>query len=128
MSVDVSIFLYVCVCVCVCVCVTSLMSTFRQVALMRTGALLSTEMRNDGGSPKSNYKVSLTNQPFICLSLLNASEEKRRNFPVIFILSLSCILLPQKGDGWFVLCLLLRNSCSLQCNLPQVTSSQEVMT
>lgn len=60
------------------------------------GALLSTEMRNDGGSPKSNYKVGLTNQPYICLSQLNTSEEARQIFPVIFILCLLCVLLPQK--------------------------------
>lgn len=66
---------------------------------MRTGALLSTEMRNDGGSPKSNYKVSLTNQPFTGLSQLNAFEEKSLDFPPPFILCLSCVLLPQEGDA-----------------------------
>ncbi len=93
---------------------------------MRTGALLSTEMRNDGGSLKSNYKVSLTNQPVICLSQLNASEEKSLNFTVIFCLYILCVLLPPKGDGWFVLCLLLflllhlhlHSSRSLRCNSP----------
>lgn len=88
---------------------------------MRTGALLSTEMRNDGGSPKSNYKVSLTNQPFICLSQRNASEESLLDFPVFFILRISCVLLPQEGDGWFVLCLFLlhlHNGRALRCNSP----------
>ena len=66
---------------------------------MRTGALLSTEMRNDGGSPKSNYKVSLTNQPFIRLSQLNASEQNRLDFPAIFILCLVCVSLPEEGDA-----------------------------
>ena len=56
---------------------------------MRTGALLSTEMRNDDGSPKSNYKVGLTNQPFIRLSQLNASEEKNPNFSLSFMCSAS---------------------------------------
>lgn len=68
---------------------------------MRTGALLSTEMRNDGGSPKSNYKVSLTNQPFAGLSQLHAFEEKSLDFPPRFVLCLSCVLLPQEGDAWF---------------------------
>lgn len=79
---------------------------------MRTGALLSTEMRNDGGSPKSNYEVGLTRAINVPLPALRLKSRLFRWFSF-----LSRVPLPSIKVALFLL-RHLHSSCSLCCNSP----------